>query len=87
MTLHPKQFKGYVVHTWHDGDKNKGHRMMRFSDFDSALEYGEANNPDSDGSMLPQGAADIEDPHIEKGLFYYGVNKYGIITGPNGSED
>ena len=50
-----------------------------FPDFDSALVHGQANDPDTDSTMVPNvDDAFGEDPCYEKGLFWFG-NRYAVI--------
>lgn len=70
----------FTVITQH-GEERKV-RRKRFATYEAALSHAEANNPDSDPSMVPN----LDEPHAshpdyEKGLYYAGIrNKYAVIT-------
>lgn len=67
----------YTVHTWHGVDRV--HRRRHFTGFTPALEYAESINPDTDGTMIPNGGESFNPPNYESGVFWLG-NKYAVIT-------
>ena len=68
----------YAVHTQH-GEERK-HRVVRFPDYDSALEHAKKNDPDTDGSMVPNVDESFNDhPGYEKGLYWLRNNNYAVI--------
>lgn len=65
-------------------------RTLAFEDFDEAVDFAKANDPDADPSLCPQVDEDLARTFgtYEKGLFWASVeNKYAIILNTNNNQE
>lgn len=74
------EIKPYTVITQHE--PNREVRRHHFDRYGDAVRWAEANNPDTDGSMVPNIDPEYgEHPNYEKGMFWpeSGENRYAAI--------
>jgi hypothetical protein len=68
----------FTVITQHGEDRKV--RRRRFADYDSAKAHAEANNPDTDGTMVPNVDEKFaQHKEYERGFFSDGVNRYAVM--------
>lgn len=75
-SLNNRQFSVITQH----GEERQVKRKY-FGDYDSAEAHAKAQNPDTDGSMVPNVDDKIAShPDYERGMYYANVNRYAVIT-------
>lgn len=67
----------FAVITQHGADREV--RTVAFADFDEAVAYARANDPDTDGSLCPN-VDDVyaQHPRFEKGVYWL-RNLYAVV--------